>query len=232
MRSDAWSDERGGAPPSAHTARANRGPVFSRLPGRVRLALGGHSAWGRSGTCSRGQGTRSPSPSASWGPRKAHTSCVPGPGGGARLCTRPGAGQQQRPWGEAGTSHPPAFHQSPDRCSPGSPPGGLSRPQHSSQRLADGKPTAHWAEQGRTRQLEPSDAPGKPRPSRPQPAPSKRSLRLAARPAVITPASEKSRAVCGDPDTMEWPRPRTTQAGAHTWLHPQQPQDISVPQNL
>lgn len=55
---------------------------------------------------------------------------------------------------------------------------------------------------------------------------------LAAQPAGITPASGKSRAVCRGPGTMEWPHPRTTQAGAHTWLHPQRPQDVPVPQNL
>lgn len=177
VQADAWGDELGGAPPPAHTATGEPRPrvLTAAWPGVT--GTGRPHCLGLLGDLQQRPRHQVPEPLCLGGPRKAHTSCVPGPGGGAQLCARRGAGQRQRPWAEAGTSHTPTLHQSPDKCPPGSQPGGLSGQRHSSQRLTGAKPTAHRAERGRTRQLEPSDALGKPRPSGPQPAHGEGSLR-------------------------------------------------------
>lgn len=93
-----------------------------------------------------------------------------------------------------------------------------------SRRLAGGKPTAHWAGHGRTRQLEPSDVLASHAPPGLSLPTAKGLSGLAARPATITPASEKSRASCGGSrhkaGATVHARPR---------LYPQWPQDVSVP---
>lgn len=184
------------------------------------------------GTCSRGRDTRSPSPSASGAPgRRTLPACLgpeeePGCAPGVGLGSGRGRGRRlgpptPQPSIKASTS----AHQAP--IPEGS--AGSGTPARDSQVLNPLPTGLSGAGQGSWSPATPWASPAPPGLSLPT---AKGLSGLAARPAGITPASGKSRAVCRGPGAMEWPHPRTTQAGAHTWLHPQRPQDVPVPQNL